>query len=166
MKKQLYLSIKAILKSILDDNGLPLIQHFDLWNQNVDFIDSDSPFLRPAVFIEFMPHTWDTIMNHVQTATITIRLHIVTEHFYQTADYSPTESEALDYLTIPDKILSALQSNSVPNSNGFMRISSTPNHNHEGIIDTIEEYTTFITDTSATPTQTPINNVTPQITTS
>ena len=163
MRKQLYLDIKTILKNIKDNNGLPLIRHYDLWNQNVEFIEQDSPFLRPAVFVEFLPHPWDTIMNRVQTATITIRLHIVTDCYAQTADYSPGETQALDYLDLPDKIFAAMQSNAASNSNGFMRTNSIPNHNHETIIDQVEEYTTLINDLSAVPAQKAVN-VTPVIT--
>lgn len=165
MRKQLYLDIKNKLKAIKDDSDQPLFKHFDIWNQNVEFLESDSPFEFPAVFIEFMPIPWHQQLNKVQDATIVIKLHIVTRWLAQTADYSPIESQALDYLDIPDKVLYALQGEATSASNGFMRVSSTINHNHGDILDSIEEYTTLIIDRSAVAVQTPISNVSPVITT-
>ncbi|HPH85563.1 MAG TPA: hypothetical protein PLC48_08875 [Ferruginibacter sp.] len=163
MRKQLYLDIQDKLKAIKDDSGMQLLQHFDLWNQQVNFIEAESPFNFPAVFVEFMPHQWQTLGNKVQQAEIVIRLHIVTKWFAQTAEYSPLQSEALDYLDLPDKLFAAMQSNATSASNGFMRLSSTVNHNHEGIVDTIEEYKTLIVDRSAVTSQTPLTNTTPVI---
>jgi len=68
MKKQLYLDIKNRLKTITDSTGNQLFQHFDLWNRQVEFIEQETPFTCPAVFVEFMPHTWRTLGNRVQDA--------------------------------------------------------------------------------------------------
>ncbi|HNX65618.1 MAG TPA: hypothetical protein PKH02_01975 [Bacteroidales bacterium] len=165
MRKQLYLDIQTKLKEIKDDTGLQQFKHFDLWNQNVEFIEADSPFEFPAVFVEFMPIAWDTLLQKVQQATIIIRLHIVTRWLAQTAEYSPIQDTALNYLDLPDKVFAALQSNATSASNGFMRVSSTINHNHGDILDSIEEYTTLIVDRSAVTVQTPATNTTPVINT-
>jgi len=165
MRKQLYLDIQDKLKAIKDDTGMQLLQHFDLWNQQVNFIEAESPFNFPAVFVEFLPHQWQTLGNKVQQAEIVIRLHIVTKWFAQTAEYSPLQNESLDYLDLPDKVFAALQSTATSASNGFMRLSSTVNHNHEGIVDTIEEYKTLIVDRSAVIVQTSVTNTTPVINT-
>ena len=79
MKKQLYLAIVDRLKDIPGPDGESLFKHFDLWNQQVEFIEQETPFQCPAVFVEFLPLQWQTMGNRVQSADLTTRLHIVTE---------------------------------------------------------------------------------------
>ncbi len=164
MRKQLYLDIKNKIKAIKDDNDLQLIKHFDIWNQQVDFLEAETPFEYPAVFIEFEPIQWQTQANRVQQAELLVKIHIVTRWFAQTADYSPTEDISLNYLDIPDKIFIAIQGTATTNSGGLMRISSIVNHNHGDILDSIEVYKTLITNTLAMPQQQAVNNVAPVIT--
>lgn len=149
MKKQLYLDIKNRLKTIKDANDEPLFKHFDLWNQQVEFIEQETPFQCPAIFVEFLTHHWKTLGNKVQETELFIRLHIVTEWFAQTADYSATEEQALDYLDIVDAVVAVMQNFSATGTNGFMRTKTIPNHNHERFVDNIEEYVCNLRDTSA-----------------
>ena len=95
MKKQLYLAIKNRLKNIPGADGQPLFKHFDLWNQQVEFMEQETPFLTPAVFVEFLPMKWRTLGNRVQDADLITRLHIVTEWHALTADNVPAEEQEL-----------------------------------------------------------------------
>jgi hypothetical protein len=140
MRKQLFLDIQDILKSIKDDNDQQVIKHFDLWNQNVEFIEQDTPFEFPAVFIEFPPIPWQPLGQRTSQAEMIFRLHIVTQWLRVTAEYSPEQTEALEYLDLPEKIYNAIQCSAASESNGFMCINTITNHNHETILDTIEEY--------------------------
>lgn len=151
MKKQLYLDIVNHLKTIKDENGIQLFQHFDLWNQQVAFLEENTSFNLPAVFVEFTPHTWQTLGNRKQCADLTIRLHIVTQWFSDTADYVPEEFmlKAVEYLDIIDKVVAALQNFAPANANAWMRTRSIPNHDHGRYVDSIEEYICNIVDTSA-----------------
>jgi hypothetical protein len=45
------------------------------------------PFECPALFIEFTPMYWQTLGNQVQQCKLTVRLHIITEWYAETADY-------------------------------------------------------------------------------
>jgi hypothetical protein len=149
MKKQLYLEIKTRLKQITDINDEPIFKHFDLWNRQVEFLEQETPFEFPAVFVEFMPQRWQTMGQRRQQSELVIKLHIVTRWFAQTADYSPLESEALDYLDLPEKVSAIMQSFEASSSNKFVRLGSTTNHDHTTILDSIEEYTTMIWSDSA-----------------
>ena len=151
MKKQLYLDIVTRLKTILNDDETPapVFKHFDLWNRQVEFMEQETPFEFPAVFIEFMPHNWETMGKRRLQSDIRIRLHIVTRWFAQTADYSPDSAEALEYLDLVNKVTACLQGADMTDSNAFVRVSSIPNHNHVGLLDSVEEYMTRITDDSA-----------------
>lgn len=56
MRKQLFLAVTQRLKS-----RVPQLAHFDLWNQNVEFIEQEAVFAMPAVFMEFKPIHWETL---------------------------------------------------------------------------------------------------------
>lgn len=153
MKKQLYLDIVNRLKSITDEDGTQLLQHFDLWNRQVDFLEEETPFRTPAVFVEFMQHNWQTLGLKKQCADLNIRLHIVTQWFSDTADNTPGEfkDKAVEYLDIIDKVVAKMQNFAPANSNEFTRTQSIPNHDHARYVDSIEEYVCNIVDTSAVP---------------
>lgn len=76
MRKFLYLSLMERLKQLTDETGEPVIKTFDLWNEQVSFLEQEEAFETPAVFIEFRPVKWNGGMP--QQADVTLRLHIVT----------------------------------------------------------------------------------------
>lgn len=159
MKKQLYLAIVNRLKNIPGADDEPLFKHFDLWNQQVEFIEQETPFLTPAIFVEFMPLQWQTMGNRVQSADLTTRLHIVTEWHALTADNVPDEEQnlALEYLDIVDSVVAALQNFSAPGTNSWMRTQTIPNHNHERYVDSVEEYICRVIDDSSNTPMTGVN---------
>lgn len=157
MIKNLFLSIVAALKEVKDDNGNQYFKSFDLWNQNVEFLEEDEPFDRPAVFIEFDPINWQTLPGKNQEAVATVRLHIVTDWHANTADNVAAEfrTQALAYLDAPSYVLKAMQglviqpTATMRCSNTWTRTQSIVNHNHEKYVDSVEVYTTHIFDDSA-----------------
>jgi len=158
MLAQLYLAYEAQLKTIKHPlTGEQFFKHFDLWNQNVEFIEQETPFATPAVFFEFFPISWKTMGQQKQDADLTIRLHIVTEWYGETAEYTPEEirQQMLDYLNIPGMVVSSLQGFCTPFTNGLMRTQSVINHNHERYVDSVEEYVCRVQDNSAEIIYTP-----------
>ena len=149
MRKQLYLDIKNCLKAITDTEGETIFKHFDLWNQQVEFIEQETPFAVPAIFIEIKPVEWQQLGFNKQHADAIIRVHIVTPWFAQTADYSPYEEEMLNYLDLADLVVKALDNFAPSAGNNFMRTNSITNHNHERYVDSVEEYKCRVSDTSA-----------------
>lgn len=146
MRKQLYLAVIKRLKTITDAFSEPMIQHFDLWNHNVEFIEQETAFNLPAVFIEFAPISWKTLSLQVQEADIIIKLHVVTRWENISADGSASQEQALelfDLLNDIKKALTGLQGNGF---SGFKRIGSEPNHNHEEIIEEIELFQVHVID--------------------
>lgn len=148
MRKELFLAIIKRLKTITSENGLSVIKHFDLWNENVAFIEQEA-FAMPAVFVEFPPITWATLPHGVQEATITVNLHVVTGWDSPSSDGSIYQDRALEYFDLLDQINAAMHCFSGENFGSFTRIGSTTNHNHEGIMDSLEVYTTHGFDRSA-----------------
>jgi len=150
MRKAFYKGIKNKLKAITDSNGDQVFKHFDLWNQNVEFIEQENPFDVPAIFIEITPLKWNQQGFNKQDADAVLRIHIVTPWYAQTADYSPMEDEMLDYLDLPDLVVNALANFAPAAGNKMMRTNSITNHNHERYVDSVEEYICNVIDTSAT----------------
>jgi hypothetical protein len=52
MRKFLYLSLMERLKQLTDETGEPVIKTFDLWNEQVSFLEQEEAFETPAVFME------------------------------------------------------------------------------------------------------------------
>jgi hypothetical protein len=152
MRAKLYLEITEQLKTILDENGEPLFKHVDLWNQNVDFIEQETPFDMPAVFVEFLPITWQTLAGRcIQQANLILRLHIVTRWHSPTGDGAADQAEAIAYLDIPNWVVKVMQNFCPTGATPLMRTQSVINHNHAEIIDSTEDFTTSIKDVSAMP---------------
>lgn len=76
MRRELYDKIASALAKVGDG----AVKHIDLWNRNVEFIEQETAWERPAVFIEFEPVQWKSIVPGVEyRAEARVRLHIVTD---------------------------------------------------------------------------------------
>lgn len=148
MREELYRKIKYRLESLCTnaegeyfcvDDGVEtepedrVIKHVDLWNHNVEFLEQEAPWPRPAVFIEFVPFKWHAIVPGVEyRAQPLVNLHVVTDWAEQT---DIGEFRLLDKI---HELLAGLDGES------FMEFdidSSATNHNHEDIVENIETYT-------------------------
>lgn len=152
MREELYKTIKARLEALcMDAEGVYFdataenlidtdtmekeraIKHIDLWNRNVEFIEQEIPWERPAVFVEFLPFKWNAIVPGVEyRAQPLVNLHVVTDWAEQT---DIGEFRLLDKI---HELLAGLDGES------FMEFdidSSATNHNHEDIVENIETYT-------------------------
>lgn len=119
----------------MDDDLYPrAIKHIDLWNHNVDFIEQEEAWDRPAVFIEFVPFRWKAIVPGVEyRSEPQINLHVV-------ADWAGSDSD-VEQFRLLDEIHNLVAGLS---GNTFMEFdidSSSTNHNHEDIVENIETYT-------------------------
>jgi hypothetical protein len=153
MLKQLYLAIEQKLMAINDGQGQPLFKHFDLWNRQVEFIEQETPFVTPAVFVEFMPVEWRNDKSAAQDAMLSFRLHIVTPWYANTAAnvVDPgIRATALDYLDIPSLVFKALNRQPCEFGSGnfspLYRTASIVNHDHERFVDSVEEYRCHLRD--------------------
>lgn len=116
----------------------PVIRHIDLWNRNVEFIEEETPWHRPAVFIEICPIRWKAIVpGREYRAEPQLKFHIVTDW----ADAVSDEIDgAISMLDLPEHIHDALAG---LEGDSFMELSlseSDTNHNHEDIVENIEVY--------------------------
>ncbi|EJX07532.1 hypothetical protein EVA_04363 [gut metagenome] len=135
MRKELYRLLCSELKTI------DLIKHIDLWNHNVEFIEQEENWQRPAVFVEFCPIQWNAIAPGVEyRAEPLIKLHIVTDWEGSSAEGSKLQEDALKVFDLPGLIHARLAG---LNGKTFLEldlVESDTNHNHEDIVESIEVY--------------------------
>jgi len=137
------------------------IQHFDIWNKQVEFMAKERPFKFPAVFIEFKPITWRELSAGVQEADIQVHLHLVHKTKASARDASADQSVALAYLDLPDAVNLCLHGWHTAYSGPFVRVQTLPNHDHEEMILETEVYQAKVTDMSAVRDMTEVE-VTPR----
>ena len=127
MRKEVYEKIREKLLEIGEND----IENIDMWNRNVEFVEQEPGWARPAVFIEFEPVKWVSIVPGIQyRAEPKVRLHIVT-------DWNDRDTEVFEF---PKKIHQALAGLEGDSFTDFTLEESHTNHNHEEIIESIEVY--------------------------
>lgn len=145
MISELYTALTAALKNIKDGEGEDaprLVKHIDLWNQNVAFIEEESPWPRPAVFIEFGEITWSPLAGarKLLSGTCPVILHVVTDWKGGTADGDVTMAASVASMDLSERIGAEVLKATGNSFHNVRLVSSTPNHNHEDIIESIERY--------------------------
>lgn len=152
MRTFLYTSLTDHLKKLTDTEGNPVIKHIDLWNEQVEFIEQETPFANPAIFIEFMQFNWQTLGGNAQRCSPTIRFHIIQSYKGSEADGSIFRNDALERFTVLDAIdnhmkgFTAMTEDAMKTITMWQRSSSSTNHNHEELIEDITDYTCMLFD--------------------
>lgn len=156
MRKELYKKLIQCLKGIgapagTDTGMIPAheypgdIKHIDLWNRNVEFIDEEAPWARPAVFIEFGPITWTSNKELFFRGHGTLRLHIVTDWKGSAAADNPDMDAALEDFQYSEKIQKAICDIVVYTQESSAAVvldlkETYTNHDHEEIVENIDVY--------------------------
>ena len=118
-----------------------VVRHIDLWNHNVEFIEQEANWERPAVFVEFCPIRWKEIAAGVEyRADARVNLHIVTDWEGSASVDSDLKEEALEVFDLPELIHESLACLSGEKFLELDLIESQTNHNHEEIVENIEVY--------------------------
>ena len=148
MRANIYKALVDKLKAYTDTEGNQVFKHFDLWNEQVDFIEDETPFETPAVFVEFQTINWSDTMQQVQRGTLPVRLHIVTEWKGSTNDGSIYQEQALKRLNLVDGLASHLfnwkHGRDGVNIQRMQRSTSYTNHNHGELVEDIEDFTCVV----------------------
>lgn len=150
MISELYNALTAALKTVTEPDsctcgcagGEGLIKHIDLWNRNVEFIEEDAPWARPAVFIEFGEVQW-RLYGGAKCGLIgemPVTLHVVTDWKGPTAEGELTSSESVASMDLSELICAKLQGLCGEHFRNLSLLSSQPNHDHEEIVESIERY--------------------------
>ncbi len=138
MITELYTAIAVALKGVEDG----IIQHIDLWNQNVEFIEEDAAWDRPAVFVEFGEIVWDPYKGPAKgmVGKGEVLLHIVTDWKGSAADGEPTQEETLADYELSNQIYEALLDLRGTTFRNVSLSRTLTNHNHQELLENIEVY--------------------------
>ena len=137
MRKELYNRIKTLLLD--EENGLG-IKHVDLWNHNVEFIEQETVWDRPAVFVEFCPIRWEAHQRGVSyRAEALVKLHIVTD-WVERLDTQGGDDVGIDELDLSEAIHGVIGCLDGDKFSGFDIVETATNHNHEEIVESIDTY--------------------------
>ena len=108
---------------------------------NVEFIEQEEQWGRPAVFVEFTPIQWQAIQNGVEyRAEPIVNLHVVTDWAGSVSADSDFQEESLNVFDLLEEIHKALSCMEGETFMEFDLVESRTNHNHEEIIENIESY--------------------------
>lgn len=117
------------------------IKHIDLWNHNVEFIEQEENWERPAVFVEFQPIRWNAIQNSVEyRAEPIVNLHVVTDWQGSSSADSEFLEKSLEVFDLLEAMHLQLACRRGKTFLEFDLVESDTNHNHEEIIENIETY--------------------------
>lgn len=135
MRKEIYNMLCERLGKI------PEIKYIDMWNHNVEFIEQEDNWERPAVFVEFGSIDWEATVPGVRYVTeAKVNLHVVTDWIGSSAADSEQREESLQVFDLLEKIHTALADVDGEHFREFDISGSTTNHNHEEILENIETY--------------------------
>lgn len=139
MRKEIYEMLCDRLKEV----GGGAIKHIDLWNHNVEFIEQEEQWDRPAVFIEFQPIQWRQVKTGSSisyTSRCRLSLHVVTDWHGSSSADSEFREKSLSYLDLLEDIHASLRGLSGQSFNGLDLVESLTNHNHDELLESIEIY--------------------------
>lgn len=152
MRKQLYLAVVEQLKTI---TGTHQINHFDIWNNNLMYIEESEAFLTPAVFIEFEPISWRHNLQGVREAEVRFNLHVITIRNMPTSNELEYSTESLAFFDLLEAINKCLHGLKQVSDTGVIdaltSVSSTTDNDFDELRHDIESYSCHITDLSAQP---------------
>ncbi|EWC93236.1 hypothetical protein [Porphyromonas catoniae] len=139
MRRFLYERICAQLKKELPD-----IKYFDLWNENMENLEQGIIFDTPAVFLEFDPISFSSVSRGVPRYPVVITLHIITRYAPKRPNRSGYAPEALQHLDLLERIERALIGLSGEGFSALQLTSAELDHNHAGLQNHIERFTTSV----------------------
>ena len=118
-----------------------MVKHIDLWNHNVEFLEQEDGWERPAVFVEFCPIKWDSLVpGRDYRSEPLIKLHVVTDWCGSTSYGSEYQEESLKVFDLLEKIHETLACKCGKTYIGLDLVESHTNHNHEELLENVEVY--------------------------
>lgn len=132
----------------LTSNNKKVVQHIDLWNEQVQYMAAEKPMRMPAVFLEFNPVAWKQHPDGLQRGTMEVRVHIVVGTLARSYDGSHNKAEAMQALGVADTIHNAMHKLEADFMSRPVRVSSLTDHNHAQVQHFIEVYQMNVVDVS------------------
>ncbi len=141
MRQEIFEKVSHALNEI-GRSGERVIKHVALWNHNVEFIEQEEGWDRPAVFLEFGPIEWKAVKDGAYRGRGLLRLHVVTDWVPAGPDCGADgaawcETGVWDLCDAIDRALYGMRGETF---HELRLVESQTNHNHEEIIETVETY--------------------------
>ena len=137
MRKEILEEIRHALSQLMGCDEQPLVRHVDLWNRNVEFIEEEDNWERPAVFVEFGTIEWmhDRPSRGKRVSmrcTSEVLLHVVTDwHGGRCEDCLP------DSVTLSREISQAVTGLCGEHFCDFVPQKEMSNHDHGELLEEI-----------------------------
>ena len=133
------LAVFNSLKSTLE--AISGVQHVALWNNQIANENVETPFLYPAIFIQFTNDNFQELSKGIQLFDSVITLHICFESY---------ETDDTAILTLKETVYRAVHKKTQTNTNSPMyRIAERENYDHNNIQVYEQDYRTTIKDFGA-----------------
>ncbi len=128
MRTELFNAIKESL-----ERDVPEIKHIDMWNHNVEFIEQEASWERPAVFIEFAATRWSAVkgLTNRYRGDGMLRVHVVTDW---------VDGGASSAFALTEKVHWAIDGMDGERYDTVRLLETHTNHNHEEILENIDVY--------------------------
>lgn len=137
MREELYNALIEALHKV--DKGA--IKHIDLWNENIYFIDEETAFETPAVFVEFGEINWNpNVGKNYYRGSGTFNLHVVTQWNGSAAAGSEDKDALMATIDFSNKIHKQVVELRGEQFGSIELLKTLTNHNHTEIMENIETY--------------------------
>lgn len=128
MREELFRRLEAELRKV---EG---VAHVDMWNQNVVFIDEETAWERPAVFIELGTVAWESTKEaEWLRGSVEVTLHIVT-------DWVGDREDRFKGFRLSKEIRNRLQGLRGGLFGTLTHCESRTDHDHAEIVETVDVY--------------------------
>lgn len=127
---------KNIMAALMDAGTAAYV---DLWNQNVEFIEQEAAWPRPAVFVEFGPVSWAPYKEGLRGSG-SVRLHTVTDWEGDSSSASAGLDAPLESFAVQERVIRAVEGVRCVNVSALRLCETLTNHNHEDIVESISVF--------------------------
>lgn len=107
-------------------NDFQKIEWFDLWHNQVYFLETEHPFPTPAVFLSFRGRQFKDAGDKVQNVTLQVDVYLFFETFTDSYFKGVNQKSALSFIDSLDRINSILHGSEGVNYSSMRRIGLSP----------------------------------------
>lgn len=159
MLAAVYLGLKTRLESI------PNVEEIDYYlGQYLQGDRGGVLYTNEALFIEFLPISWESLRNKVQKAVLTFRIHAVSACLYDDEERM-LGTGVLDHMALVSQVFQKMQGFRIIDVServlleSIVRTQEEPDHELEVVMATVQEFQATIFDYSAMNPTTRLNNI-------
>ncbi len=131
------------------ETTLPRLQWVDKNMGQLQKMEQFNTIPMPAILIEFGYGSWQTLGRQQQTGEVTLRIYTLYENYADSQQGSINQNQALLFYDFTEHVHKALQGFGAANFTSLQRTADEEDNDHGNMIVSVSEYSTIITDDSA-----------------